>query len=119
MYNRLLLDKLAGRHLLCAILYSNVGQEPRQDGMLWKWHVGRSPSIGAVFSRIKKRMILFPDVRESGTFLDEFACEVAEYDPDMRSVKYSHPETKPDDALHAVNYLLLLGVRAFRGRCPR
>ena len=60
-------------------------------------------------------MIIFPNLRESGSFLDEFACEVAEYDQDMRSIKFSHPETMPDDALHAVNYLLLLGVRGFRG----
>lgn len=116
VYNRLLRDKLQGRCHLYAILYSASGQAPWQDGMLWKWTVGRSPSIGAVFSRVKKQMIIFPNVRESGSFLDELACEVAEYDPDMRSVKFSHPETMPDDALHAVNYLLLLGVRAFQGR---
>ncbi len=115
VYNRLLLDKLGGAHGLYAILYSAVGQAPWQDGMLWKWSVGRSASIGGVFTRIKKQMIIFPNLRESGSFLDEFACEVAEYDQDMRSIKFSHPETMPDDALHAVNYLLLLGVRGFRG----
>lgn len=55
VYNRLLLDKLQGRHLLYAILYSADGQEPRQDGMLVKWTFGRSQSIGAIFSRIKKK----------------------------------------------------------------
>ena len=66
VYNRLLLDKLQGRHLLYAILYSASGQAPRQDGMLWKWTVGRSRSIGVVFSRVKKKMVIFPNVRESG-----------------------------------------------------
>jgi hypothetical protein len=116
VYNRLLLDKLPGRNLLYAILYSASGQAPRQDGILWKWTVGRSRSIGAVFSRIKKKMLIFPNVRESGSFLDEFACEVLEYDDDQRAGRFVHPETMPDDALHATNYALLLGVHAFQGQ---
>lgn len=115
VYNRLLLDKLQGGHDLYAILYSASGQPPRQDGMLWKWTVGRSHSIGAVFSRVKKKMVIFPDVRESGSFLDEFACEVLEYDDDQRSGRFIHPETMPDDALHATNYALILAVPAFHG----
>ena len=70
---------------------------------------------GPVFSRVKKQMVIFPNVRESGSFLDEFACEVLEYDDDQRSGRFVHPETMPDDALHATNYALLLGVRAFQG----
>jgi len=116
VYNRLLLDRLQGRHLLYAILYSNSEQAPRQDGVLWKWTVDRSASIGAVFSRVKKKTIIFPDVRESGSFLDEFACEVLEYDDDQRSGRFVHPETMPDDALHATNYAMLMGVRAFQGQ---
>ena len=102
--------------MLYAILYSASGQAPRQDGMLWKWTVGRSGSIGAVFSRVKKKMIIFPNVRESGSFLDEFACEVFEYDDDQRTGRFIHPETMPDDTLHATNYAVLLGVRAFQGQ---
>jgi len=116
VYNRLLLDKLQGGNVLYAILYSASGQAPRQDGILWKWTVDRSGSIGAVFSRVKKKMILFPNVREIGSFLDEFACEVLEYDDDQRAGRFVHPETMPDDALHATNYALLLGVRGFRGQ---
>jgi hypothetical protein len=91
---------------------------PEQEGTLWKWTVSRSASIGNVFGRVKKRMLLFPSVRDSGTFLDEFACEVAEYDDYDRSIRYSHPETLPDDCLHATNYALLLGCRANRPRQP-
>ena len=116
VYNRLLLDRLQGRHNLCAILYSASGQAPRQDGMLWKWTVGRSRSIGAVFSRVKKKLVIFPNVQDSGSFLDEFACEVLEYDDDQRAGRFVHPETMPDDTLHASNYALLLGVRLFRGQ---
>jgi hypothetical protein len=51
---------------------------------------------------------------DCGCFLDEFSCEVAEYDDHLRSVRYTHPETQPDDALHATNYALLLGTRSFQ-----
>jgi len=62
-------------------------------------------------------MIVFPNVRESESFLDEFACEVFEYDDDQRAGRFVHPETTPDDALHATNYALLLGVSP--GPCKR
>ena len=108
--NRLLLDRLGTEHNLHAILYSAAGQEPRQDGTLWKWTVNRSATIGAMFSRVKKRQMLFPRVADVESFLDEFACETAVYDNLNRTVKYTHPETQQDDALHATNYALLLGI---------
>ena len=71
-----------------------------------------------MFARVKERTLLFPRVRESGSFLDEFACEFAEYDDYHRSIRYNHPETLPDDCLHAVNYALLLGCRGYRPPQP-
>lgn len=118
VYNRLLVDRLKRAHHLYAILYSMADHEPYQDGVLWKWTVNRSATIGGVFSRIKKQMIVFPRVAECGSFLDEFACEVAEYDEYHRSIRYSHPETQPDDALHATNYALLVGIRGFQPSRP-
>ena len=56
---------------------------------------------------------MFPSVDETGSYLDEFACEVAEYDDINRTVHYSHPETQQDDAMHATNYALLVGIRLF------
>ena len=105
--NRLLLDRLGRNGGLFAILYSSVDHPPQQDGVLTKWTVHRSATIGALFSRVKKQKILFPRVADCGSFLDEFACEVAEYDDLTRTVKYSHPETQQDDALHATNYAVL------------
>ena len=102
--NRLLLDRLGRSFGLFAILYSSVEHSPQQDGVLSKWTVNRSATIGALFSRVKKKKIIFPRVEDSGSYLDEFACEVAEYDDVNRTVKYSHPETQQDDALHATNY---------------
>ena len=111
--NRLLLDRLDQSFGLFAILYSQTDHQPQRDGALMKWTVNRSASIGALFSRVKKRSILFPRVEESGSYLDEFACEIAEYDDESRTVRYTHPETLQDDAPHATNYALLLAVHRF------
>ena len=81
------------------------------DGTLFKWTVNRSASIGATFSRIKKGMLHFPRIQACGAFLDEFVCELAEYDDHQRTIRYTHPEGLPDDALHATNYLQHIGLR--------
>lgn len=73
--------------------------------------MNRSATIGALFSRVKKKTIQFPRLSDVDTYLDEFACETAEYDDSNRTVKYTHPETQQDDALHATNYALLLATR--------
>ena len=99
----------------CMPFFTAPVSRHRERTVSWKWTVGRSQSLGTVFSRVKKQMVIFPNARESGSFLDEFACEVLEYDDDQRSGRFVHPETMPDDALHATNYALLLGVRAFHG----
>lgn len=90
VYNRLLVDRLEQRCLLHAILYSTSDHPPLQEGVIWRWTVNRSASIGVVFGRVKKRMLLFPRVADCGSFLDEFACEVAEYDDFHRSIKVAN-----------------------------
>ncbi len=47
---------------------------PQKEGILWKWTVHRTNSIGALFSRIQERKLEFPRATDCGTFLDEFAC---------------------------------------------
>lgn len=116
VYNRLLLDKLRRDSGLFAILYSAADQEPVQDGMLWKWTVNRSATIGTVFARVKKQTLLFPTLEDCGSFLDEFECVTAEFDDHLRAIRYAHPETQPDDALHACNYAHVLAVREFHAR---
>ena len=108
--NRLLLDRLGRGEGLYAILYSESDQKPRRDGILTKWTVDRTSSMGVLFTRIKKRQMIFPRSEESGTFLDEFACEVAEYDDHSRKVRYTHPPGQQDDALHSTNYAVLLAT---------
>ncbi len=117
VYNRLLLDRLNGQCRMYAIFYSTSGQEPRQDGAVWLWTVGRSATIGTVFARVKKRTLVFPSIKDCGSYLDEIGCEVAEYDNSARSVKFSHPESQPDDALHALNYAMLFGSRLHNSGC--
>jgi hypothetical protein len=112
VWNRMLLNLLEYRPAYYAILYSASDQEPFQDGQLWKWTVNRSGSIGTLFARIKKRLLVFPQVADCGSFLDEFVCELVEYDDLNRTIKYSHPPTQPDDTLHATtNYAQLVALR--------
>jgi hypothetical protein len=114
VYNRLLLDRLHKRNqipALYAIYYSAADQDPVRDGALTKWTVNRSASIATLFSRIKKRQILFPRVVECGTFLDEFTCVYRVYDEEMKRIRFTKPETFKDDALHATNYAELLALR--------
>ena len=113
VYNRLLTSRLQRRDRLHAIIYSAADHEPRLEGELIKWTVNRSATIGVLFSRIKKQLITFPRVTECGSYLDEFSCVYAEYDSKLRSVKYAHPESQPDDALHATNYALLMATKAY------
>jgi hypothetical protein len=112
--NRLLVNRLGGNQNLYAICYSMTDHAPQQNGVLWKWTVNRTASISALFTRIKMQTIHFPRIMDCGSFLDEFACEIAEYDDLNRTVKYTHPATQQDDALHATNYALLLATRAYQ-----
>jgi hypothetical protein len=110
VYNGLLLNMVPRMAGLYAMYYSAADHEPRQyRGRLWNWTVGRTPSIGTVFMRIKKQRIRFPRVEDCSSFLDEIWCEIAEYDEHNRTIKYTHPETQQDDTLHAVNYAVTLG----------
>lgn len=113
--NRLLVDRLRGFPNLYAIYYSQTDHEPRQDGALWKWTVNRTATIGVLFSRIKRQALSFPCSADCGSFLDEFACEIAEYDDINRTTKYTHPSPQQDDALHATNYALLVATRGYHG----
>jgi hypothetical protein len=113
-HNRLLLDLLRQeRHdpHIYSIFYSASQHEPVPEGVLWRWTVDRSRTIGDMVGRIKKGLLRFPRVAESGTFLDEFSCEVTIYDPHQRTHKYTKPDTLRDDALHATNYCELIGLR--------
>jgi hypothetical protein len=74
------------------------------------WTVGRSASIGNLFARVKSQKISFPRETDCGSYLDEFAAVIAEYDDTNRTVSYSHPESQQDDAMHACNYALLVAT---------
>jgi hypothetical protein len=106
--NRLLLDALRYRASLYAIVYSECNQEPMQDGTLWTWTIDRSSSIGLLYSLVRKKYIVFPQVADCSWYLDEMACELAEYDEERRRIRYTKPLDQRDDALHATNYAMLL-----------
>ena len=73
---------------------------------------GMGTSLSLVLLYAMHDIARFPRVQDCGSFLDQFACEFAEYDTLQRSIKYNHPETQPDDALHATNYGLIVATRA-------
>ena len=113
VYNNLLLNMMPQVRGLYAMIYSVSDQQPRQyKGRLWNWTIGRTPSIGMVFTRIKKQRIHFPRLADCSSFLSEMWCETARYDDHNRSITYTHPETQPDDTLHAVNYAATLARQA-------
>ena len=111
IYNRLLVDRMGGYPNLFAVYYSQSDLEPQRDGNLTKWTVNRTATIGILFTRVKKQLIAFPRLADCGSFLDEFACEIAEFDDINRTMKYTHPSTQQDDALHATNYALIMATR--------
>jgi len=103
--NSLLLDKLPRLPRLYGMQYAATDHAPKPyRGRCHSWIIARSPSIGAVFHRIKQRRIALPQLEQSSPFLREIYCETADYDAQNRSIKYLHPETQPDDTLHAINY---------------
>jgi hypothetical protein len=111
--NRLLVGRLGGFPNFYGIYYSATDHEPQRDGVLTKWTVSRTGTIGNLFSRIKKEMIHFPCVADCGSYLDEFVCETIVHDDINRTVKYTHPDTQQDDALHACNYAMVVAARDF------
>ncbi len=115
VYNRLLLDKLASRNPhFYAIFYGQTHNSPCREGALWRWSVDRSASIGVLFGRIKKRSLLFPAAQDCQSFFSDFTNVYGEYNDEMRAFKYAHGDGQPDDAMHAVNYALLLGLHLKR-----
>jgi hypothetical protein len=114
-YNRMLFGNLQLPGGFYGFFYSSADQDPARDGVLWRWTVSRSASIGSLFARIKRRQIIFPCRGDMEPFIDEFACEIAEYDDQQRAIRYTKPETQRDDAMHATNYAFLLATRGFYG----
>ena len=114
VYNRLLLRAMGRLVPFWAIHYSAADQEPIANGDLTQWTVNRTASIGTLFMRIKLGQIRFPRVADSGSFLDEIASEVVQYDDLSRSFKYMRTPGQRDDALHACNYAHVLALRTVR-----
>lgn len=102
-------SRSAGAYPGLGILYSESNKEPRRDGALLKWTVNRSAVIGCVRSR-QEADTCPPAIGRGRAILDQSSCEIAEYDDHKRSIKYTHPETQQDDALHATVYAILTAI---------
>lgn len=114
VYNNLLLNSLPPLERMYAVMYSSSDQPPHQyKGRLHHWTIGRSASLGMVFTRIRKGRVQFPRLADCSEFLPEIWCEIAEYDDQQRSIRYTKPDTQNDDALHAINYASTLARMMF------
>lgn len=81
--NRLLWAEYQSPHPLTAIRYAAADHTPTSEGMFCNWSVDRNRSIGHIISRAKSKHIQFPRFEQSRPFLEEFACEVAEYNDEQ------------------------------------
>jgi hypothetical protein len=87
VYNTLLLGRLPQLPRLFGMQYAATDHGPKAYRSRYlSWIIARSPSIGAIFHRIKMRRIAFPQLTQSAPLLREIYCETAEYDPHNRSV---------------------------------
>ena len=78
-------------HDLCPIyatIHSESDHEPHPNGILWQWTVNRTTNIGRLFSRIKSQQVRFLRAADCGSFLDEIASVVTEYNESSRTHGY-------------------------------
>ncbi len=120
VYNRVLLENLKEQgHTLrgfYGMLYAADTETPKPHGALTRWNIGRTPTIGRMFGRIKLKLLLFPQVSQSGSFLDDFVNVVGEFDDSNRVLRYTKPDDRQDDCVHATNYAELLAMRVWAGQ---
>lgn len=98
---------------MTAIRYADSDHTPQDEGLTHSWTVDRNRNIGHLISRAKSKHLLFPRFDAVRNFLEEFSCEVALYNEERRTLRYSHPPNTQDDSLHACNYALLQAKRLF------
>lgn len=108
--NRCLFDKLQFNDLVFSIFYASSESKPYLDGVLRKWAVDRSATLGLLFTRIKIKTIKFPNVSDCGSFLDEFLNEYQDYDRHNRTIQFRNPDQLLDDVVHATNYAQIVGA---------
>jgi hypothetical protein len=120
VYNRVLLAQLQQQgHALrgfYGMLYAAHTEDPTPHGVITRWNIGRTPTIGGMFGRIKLKLLLFPQVSQSGSFLDDFVNVVGEFDDSNRVLRYTKPDDRQDDCVHATNYAELLAMRVWAGQ---
>lgn len=111
--NRLLYDRHRPEFAYTTISYADRTSEPTLEHPYHRWTVARTQSLGYLLSLVKSRHITFPHFSQSRVFLNEFASEVAHFDEEKRTIKFTCPENAHDDILHACNYALLQAGRIF------
>jgi hypothetical protein len=120
VYNCIVIENLKAQgHALrgfYGMLYAADTESPKPHGAVIRWNIGRTPTIGGMFGRIKLKLLLFPQASQSGSFLDDFVNVVGEFDDTNRVLRYTKPDDRQDDCVHATNYAELLAMRVWAGQ---
>ena len=118
--NSMLLEDLAadnpgittgGQRILYGICYGSQDGSPTADGLVEQLTIGRSKWIGGLFSRVKLGHCRIPREADCPEAYSQILAEYADYDSVTRTIRYRHPESQPDDMLHASTYALVAASR--------
>jgi hypothetical protein len=71
------------------------------------------------FEAIKKEFFKFPAWNIYETFASDFMNIEIEYNERMRTMKYDHIPTNPDDAFHSLLYLYITYLIRVKKRAPQ
>lgn len=71
------------------------------------WTASKEQSLSDTFLAIKQKGIMFPMWDEWSPFAKEILNEIMVYNEIRRILEYDHPDDRPDDSLHALNFMFL------------
>lgn len=108
------LQSVLGYERVTACYYSfNQRVKMKYDAEQCRWIVNRTQVIEEYVRKVRQGMVVWPGI-DKPKFMwmyDHHLCENAEYRKSQNGKSeelfYNHPETEPDDALHAWVYVIL------------
>lgn len=71
------------------------------------WIVSRSKTLGNLFNMIGRRQIEFFSADDMHELKEGYIYEYGEYNTKTRLMQFDHPESRPDDELHSLNYVYM------------
>lgn len=99
--------RLGQSHKVFEFMYAGSYGFPMYRPAERRYHIGRTESLDGVYSDLNRRRFIFPNIKQSKTYLDDIMNVYTEFDENSRRKKYEHAGTGPDDFLHLCNYARL------------